>query len=90
MGLFKIGNRLRGVAIDKRWCLISNQACEILKKLFPDWVPLSTNEDPCAVCEAYIHNSKEDKRELRKKAEDEKVSMIRRILGTASKCSSIS
>ncbi|KAG8217868.1 hypothetical protein J3R82DRAFT_6034 [Butyriboletus roseoflavus] len=51
---------------------ISSQACEILTKLFPDWVPLSTNQEPCAICEAYIHNSKEDKRELRKKAEDEK------------------
>lgn len=43
--------------------------------MFPEWVPLSTNEEPCAICEAYIHSSKEDKRELRKKAEDEKVSM---------------
>ena len=54
---------------------VSDQACEILKKLFPDWVPLSTNEEPCAICEACIHNSKEDKRELRRKAEDEKVRM---------------
>lgn len=38
-------------------------------------MPLSTNEEPCAICEAQIHSSKEDKRELRKKAEDEKVSM---------------
>ncbi|KAF8557305.1 cysteine proteinase [Imleria badia] len=51
---------------------ISSQACEILKKLFPDWAPLSTNQEPCAICEACIHSSKEDKRELRKKAEDEK------------------
>ncbi|KAG9318845.1 hypothetical protein JVU11DRAFT_949 [Chiua virens] len=51
---------------------ISSQACEILKKLFPDWKPLSTNQEPCPVCEAVIYNSKEDKRELRKKAEDEK------------------
>ncbi|KAG6376492.1 hypothetical protein JVT61DRAFT_2485 [Boletus reticuloceps] len=51
---------------------ISSQACEILKNLFPDWVPLSTNQEPCAICEQYIYTSKEDKRELRKKAEDEK------------------
>lgn len=55
--------------------LISDQACEILTKLFPEWVPLSTNQEPCPICEAYIHNSKEDKRELRKKAEDEKVNV---------------
>ncbi|KAF8843558.1 cysteine proteinase [Paxillus ammoniavirescens] len=51
---------------------ISSQACEILKGIFPQWTPVSTNEELCAICEASINSSKEDKRELRKKAEDEK------------------
>ncbi|KIJ69021.1 hypothetical protein HYDPIDRAFT_178940 [Hydnomerulius pinastri MD-312] len=51
---------------------ISSGACEILKHLFPRWTPVSTNEELCAICEASINSSKEDKRELRKKAEDEK------------------
>lgn len=66
--------------------MISDQACEILKKLFPDWAPLSTNQEPCAICEAYIHSSKEDKRELRKKAEDEKVSISAYLLHRLDAC----
>ncbi|KAF9246150.1 hypothetical protein BU15DRAFT_39647 [Melanogaster broomeanus] len=44
----------------------------IQKNLFPQWLPVPTNEELCAICEALINTSKEDKRELRKKAEDEK------------------
>lgn len=51
---------------------ISKEACDILLDIFPHWRPLSTTEAPCATCEAIINSSKEDKRELRKKAEDEK------------------
>ncbi|KAF9218284.1 cysteine proteinase, partial [Gyrodon lividus] len=51
---------------------VSSQAYEILKIIFPQWVPVSTNEELCAICEASINSSREDKRELRKKAEDEK------------------
>jgi len=41
--------------------------------LFPHWRPLPTTEELCSTCEATINSCKEDKRELRKKAEDEKV-----------------
>ncbi|KAG6332044.1 hypothetical protein ID866_7047 [Astraeus odoratus] len=51
---------------------ISKEACDILMNLFPHWRPLSTTEELCSTCEATINSSKEDKRELRKKAEDEK------------------
>lgn len=51
---------------------ISTKAGDIIKGLFPQWVPRSTQEELCAVCEAIINMSREDKRELRRKAEDEK------------------
>lgn len=35
---------------------------------------MTTDEEICAVCEAMNHISKEDKRELRRQAEEEKVS----------------
>ncbi|KAI6045712.1 hypothetical protein EDC04DRAFT_2877115 [Pisolithus marmoratus] len=51
---------------------ISKEACDILLDIFPHWRPLPTTEAFCATCEAIINSSKEDKLELRKKAEDEK------------------
>ncbi|PPQ64679.1 hypothetical protein CVT26_002769 [Gymnopilus dilepis] len=42
------------------------------ESLFPSWRPLSTDTEACAVCEAEIHINKEDKKEVRKRAEDEK------------------
>lgn len=49
------------------------QAVALLQKLFPKWDPLASNADPCAICETEIHLSKEDKREIRRRIEDEKV-----------------
>jgi len=40
--------------------------------LFPSWKPVSTDTELCPVCEALIHTSKEDRREIRKQAEEEK------------------
>lgn len=51
---------------------ISKEARDILMDIFSYWRPLSTAEAVCATCEAIINSSKEDKRELRRKAEDEK------------------
>ncbi|CAA7271556.1 unnamed protein product [Cyclocybe aegerita] len=51
---------------------ISAEAVTLLRKLFPTWTPLSSDTEPCAVCEAEIHVSKEDKREVRRRIEDEK------------------
>ncbi|KAH9954829.1 hypothetical protein BJV74DRAFT_891746 [Russula compacta] len=52
---------------------ISQKAFTLLRTLFPSWVTLSDVVSPCAVCDALAENSREDKRELRKKAEEEKV-----------------
>ncbi|KAI9508309.1 cysteine proteinase [Russula earlei] len=51
---------------------ISQKAFVVLKTLFPSWVTLSDAVGPCAVCDALAENSREDKRELRKKSEEEK------------------
>jgi hypothetical protein len=51
------------------------QAVVLLKKLFPQWEPLYTDVDPCAICEAEISISKGDKREVRRRVEDEKVAL---------------
>ncbi|KAH9946153.1 cysteine proteinase [Epithele typhae] len=51
---------------------ISAQAYMILQELFSNWKPPSTSSELCAVCEAMLHLSKEDRREFRKLAEDEK------------------
>lgn len=47
----------------------------MLQTIFPSWDPPSTEEEPCAICEIQIYESKEGKRELRKQAEDEKVNI---------------
>ncbi|KAI0086174.1 cysteine proteinase [Irpex rosettiformis] len=54
---------------------ISQEAYEILKSLFPEWTTLSTDDEVCAVCEALIHISKEDKRGARIQAEEEKAKL---------------
>lgn len=51
----------------------SFQAYHILTELFPSWETLTTDAEVCAVCDALIHISKGDKREIRRKAEEEKV-----------------
>ncbi|CDO68332.1 hypothetical protein BN946_scf184799.g59 [Trametes cinnabarina] len=52
---------------------ISAEAYSLLHDIFPDWKPPSTTAEPCPVCEAVLHISREDKREYRKQAEEEKV-----------------
>ncbi|KAI0293067.1 hypothetical protein BC826DRAFT_1016774 [Russula brevipes] len=51
---------------------ISQKAFALLKTLFPSWVTLTDVVGPCTVCDALAEHSREDKRELRKKAEEEK------------------
>lgn len=51
----------------------SLKACRLLQELFPSWKPIPTDTEPCAVCEAIVHISKEDRREYRRQAEEEKV-----------------
>lgn len=52
-----------------------SQAFTLLKTLFPSWVTLSDAVGLCAVCDTLAETSREDKRELRKKAEEEKVDL---------------
>lgn len=49
------------------------QAYELLKGVFPEWSTLSTNPEPCVVCEAMVQLSREDKRGAKIQAEEEKV-----------------
>ncbi|KAH7889396.1 hypothetical protein F5I97DRAFT_1801122 [Phlebopus sp. FC_14] len=67
-------DRLSLVSTARRSISSEVSSCDlrIEKKLFPQWAPLSTDEELCSMCEALINSTKEDKRELRKKAEDEK------------------
>ncbi|KAI0374832.1 cysteine proteinase [Pilatotrama ljubarskyi] len=63
------GNLATNVATRRR---ISAEAYSILREVFPDWKPPSTSAELCPVCEALLHISREDKREYRKQAEEEK------------------
>ena len=45
---------------------------EILHRLYPSWSPFAWDSETCAVCAVQVYNSKEDRLELRKKAEKEK------------------
>lgn len=45
----------------------------LLQKLFPAWTPIDTDSETCAICDAEVHISKEDKREIRRRVEEEKV-----------------
>ncbi|TFY67092.1 hypothetical protein EVG20_g4062 [Dentipellis fragilis] len=51
---------------------ISAEACLLLKSWFPSWETLAEDTERCAICEAGIEISREDKQVMRKKAEDEK------------------
>ncbi|KAH9951255.1 cysteine proteinase [Amylocystis lapponica] len=54
---------------------ISAEACAILHDLFPGWQAVPTNTEICPVCQAMAHISKEDKREIRRQAEEEKAKL---------------
>ena len=45
----------------------------LLKNLFQNWETLSTDAEICIACYQLVHISKEDKREVRKRAEVERV-----------------
>ncbi|CCM02089.1 uncharacterized protein FIBRA_04166 [Fibroporia radiculosa] len=56
---------------------ISTEACLFLQEIFPGWQALSADCELCPVCEALAQISKEDKREVRKQAEEEKAKLKR-------------
>lgn len=49
------------------------QAVQLLQSIFPSWQPLSGDTETCAICDAEVHMSKEDKKEVRRRIEEEKV-----------------
>ncbi|XP_006457981.1 hypothetical protein AGABI2DRAFT_115001 [Agaricus bisporus var. bisporus H97] len=51
---------------------ISGQAADFLKILFPSWDPISSDAEYCTVCDAFLHTSREGKRESRRRVEEEK------------------
>ncbi|TDL21582.1 cysteine proteinase [Rickenella mellea] len=57
---------------------ISEKAVALLQKIYPNWNPPPWSEESCAVCDALVIISKEDKLELRKKAENEKA-LLKRV-----------
>ncbi|KAI0670438.1 cysteine proteinase [Trametes maxima] len=66
------GALITNVAARRR---ISPEAYTLLREVFPSWSPLSTSAEPCSVCEMLLHNSRGDKREYRKQAEEEKAKL---------------
>ncbi|OCH88183.1 cysteine proteinase [Obba rivulosa] len=54
---------------------ISEEGYLLLRHLFPSWEAVPTSTELCAVCEALVHISKEDKREIRRQAEEEKAKL---------------
>ena len=65
----------------KKLYLIVSQAVVLLQKLFPAWTPIDDSSETCAICDAEVHISKEDKREIRRRVEEEKVvSILKSIL----------
>ncbi|KAF8798163.1 cysteine proteinase [Phlegmacium glaucopus] len=51
---------------------ISREAVTLLQELFPTWTPIPSDSETCAICDAEVHISKEDKREIRRRVEEEK------------------
>ena len=49
------------------------QGVDYLKKLFPRWDPAPAHEEACSICAAQAYASREDRREVKKRAEEEKV-----------------
>jgi ubiquitin carboxyl-terminal hydrolase 48 len=53
-----------------------NQAVQLLQSIFPSWEPLNGDTETCAICDAEVHVSKEDKKEVRRRIEEEKVILL--------------
>ncbi|KAK7054721.1 hypothetical protein VNI00_003184 [Paramarasmius palmivorus] len=56
---------------------ISVEACELLTSLFPEWKPVSVDEEPCSICDVLLYERKHSNLERRKRAEDEKAKLKR-------------
>jgi len=54
---------------------VSEEGAQIIRILYPSWNPPSTGAGVCTVCQASASKSRESNRDLRKRAEDEKVNL---------------
>lgn len=52
------------------------KAVQLLQSIFPSWDPLNGDTETCAICDAEVHVSKEDKKEVRRRIEEEKVILL--------------
>lgn len=68
-----VSSRLTFLSYSLYSILNCRQSVELLQTLFPTWNPPSSESETCAVCDAAVHISKEDKKEVRRQAEEEKV-----------------
>ncbi|KAJ7087835.1 hypothetical protein C8R44DRAFT_28584 [Mycena epipterygia] len=51
---------------------ISIEAVTLLRTLYPSWNPISGDMEPCLVCDGLMNMGKEDRLEVRRRAENEK------------------
>ncbi|KAJ6623503.1 hypothetical protein B0H10DRAFT_2010118 [Mycena sp. CBHHK59/15] len=56
-------------------CQISIRAFALLRSLYPSWEPMSGDMEACLVCDGLINMGKEDRLEVRRRAEDEKAKL---------------
>ncbi|KAJ7510074.1 cysteine proteinase [Mycena galericulata] len=54
---------------------ISIQACNLLRSLWPLWEPMTGDMEPCLVCDGLKNMGKEDRLEVRRRADDEKAKL---------------
>lgn len=77
------GDRTCGLALNIN--STTPQGGDVLKNKFPLWEPLRGDAEPCAICDTLVHISKEDQREWRRRAEEEKVHQEWCLINTAEK-----
>jgi ubiquitin carboxyl-terminal hydrolase 48 len=53
--------------------IVHTQAFNLLRSLFPAWEPMSGDMEPCLVCDGLMNMGMEDRLEVRRRADDEKV-----------------
>lgn len=57
-------------------CRISTEAFIFLRSLFPAWQAMPGDLEPCLICDGLVNMGMEDRIEVRRRADDEKVHSI--------------
>ncbi|PFH54210.1 hypothetical protein AMATHDRAFT_135316 [Amanita thiersii Skay4041] len=57
-------------------CEIPEEAAAVLWTVFPAWDPPSINLEPCEICNLLFQTNKEDRKEIKRRAEEEKVQLF--------------